>query len=283
MRRRFVAGRVTFLCILTVFWRPLIGLGQPAPSGSAHEPFDRNVALGSPEARYSLADIGAVVAPRTVEVHCDPVFQRTLEFTGFPLQEVAAKFLVGNQEALVFTATDGYKVLLPRDKVTDEAVLAFTNTSDGSGWLPSESASAPADLGPLYLVWEGTEACDSAYDGYWPYQVESILTESADALLARIAPNPRDVSAAVSAGFIVFRDNCLSCHQVRGVGGKVGPALDRPMAVTDYWKEDRLRDFVLDAPSFIADTKMPPFRERLDSKAYDDLMAYIAWVATRRH
>ncbi|MFO7286455.1 MAG: c-type cytochrome [Gammaproteobacteria bacterium] len=283
MRRRFVAARVTLVCILLVLWHPMIGLGQPSPTGSPREPFDRTVALGSPDARYSLAAIRAAVAPRTVEVHCDPVFHRTLEFTGFPLQEVVAKFLVGNQEALVFTATDGYKVLLPRDKVTDEAVLAFTNTSDGSGWLPSESASAPADLGPLYLVWEGTEACDSAYDGYWPYQVESILTESADALLARIAPNPRDVSAAVSAGFIVFRDNCLSCHQVRGVGGTVGPALDRPMAVTDYWKEDRLRDFVLDAPSFIADTKMPPFRERLDSKAYDDLMAYIAWVATRRH
>jgi mono/diheme cytochrome c family protein len=268
------------LCLLLSLGHLSIVDGQPSPTEAARQHLSRTVTLGTPAAHYSLADVLAVVAPRTVEVHCDPVFGRTLAFTGFPLREVIVQFVApGDYESLVFTATDGYKVLLPRDRVMDEAVLAFANTPDASGWLPPQSESAPTDLGPLYLVWEGTQACDSAYDGYWPYQIESILTDSADALLARIAPNPRDVFADVADGFGVFRNNCLSCHQVGGIGGTVGPALDLPIPVTAYWKEDWLRAFVLDAPSFIPTTKMPPFRDRIDSKAYDDLVAYIAWVA----
>lgn len=279
MRKRFVSRLVALSSMLLGLGHLSSVHGQTSLAESRNS-LERTVVLGTPGAEYSLAAIRAVVAPRTVEVQCDPVFGRPLEFTGFPLLEVMARYLAPSEhESLVFAAADGYKVVLPRDKVTEEALLAFANTPDASGWLPSLSESAPADLGPLYLVWEGTHACDSAYMNYWPYQIESILTESADALFARVAPDAREATADIVSGFGVFKDNCLTCHQVGGVGGTVGPALDRPIAVTSYWKEDWLRAFVLDAPSFIRDTKMPPFKDRLDSKAYDELVAYIAWVA----
>lgn len=242
------------------------------------------VQLGSPPARYSLDDIAAVVAPDTVEVRCDPVFNRSLAFTGFRLSDVLKAFFANEAgDTLVFDAIDGYQSLLLRSAASDpRALLAFANTPDGASWLPAGEGSAAVDPGPLYLVWEGAAACDPSSQLPWPYQVRSISIVRRAELFAAIEPDARDDPAPAVEGFQTFATYCLSCHRIGDVGGQVGPPLVAAGgALTNRLPEATVRAYILDAPSVNPATKMPSFAQKIDSSAYEKLIAYLEWAGSQ--
>jgi glyoxylase-like metal-dependent hydrolase (beta-lactamase superfamily II)/mono/diheme cytochrome c family protein len=244
----------------------------------------QTVLLGSPPARYSVADIAAVIAIHTVEVQCDPLFKRPLAFTGFRLRDVSKAFFKSEAgDTLVFTAIDGYESLLPRSAGSDpRALLAFSNAPDGASWLPAEGGGASVDPGPLYLVWEGASACDPSSHLPWPYQVDTIAIARRDALLAAIEPDSRNAPAAAVDGFETFQKHCLSCHRIWGVGGEVGPALVTSSgALTNYLPPETASAYILDAPSINPATKMPSFKDEIDSSTYEKLIAYIRWAGSK--
>jgi predicted amidohydrolase YtcJ/mono/diheme cytochrome c family protein len=241
------------------------------------------VQLGSPAARYSLADIAAVVAVHTSEVQCDPLFKRALGFTGFRLSDVLKTFFKTEAgDTLVFTAADGYQSLLPLNAASDpRALLAFSNAADGASWLSAQDGGTAVDPAPLYLVWEGASACDPNLHLPWPYQVISISVAPRRALLTAIEPDPDTAPATVLEGFETFQTHCLSCHRIRDVGGDVGPALVAVNgALTDYLPAATLRAYVLDAPSINPSTKMPPFKDQIDAGTFENLIAYIHWAGS---
>lgn len=68
---------------------------------------------------------------------------------------------------------------------------------------------------------------------------------------------------ADSAGFDLMTNkltgNCMACHDLPGVSGKVsnfGPSL---RGVGSKWTREELRQWVVDARKINADTLMPPF------------------------
>ncbi len=82
-------------------------------------------------------------------------------------------------------------------------------------------------------------------------------------------------------GFILFKNECIRCHSVNLVGGDIGPELNTPKNVLEYWDEKTLRQFVKDASSFRAKSKMPPFPNLTDSNI-SDVFSYFRYLTKAR-
>src|SRR5256885_6124117 len=83
---------------------------------------------------------------------------------------------------------------------------------------------------------------------------------------------PKDPAAL--PGFEVFRANCLSCHSVNLAGGSVGPELNVPRNVSEYWVAAELAPYVRNAGAFHFRARMPAF-ESLSERQISDLVRYL--------
>ena len=62
---------------------------------------------------------------------------------------------------------------------------------------------------------------------------------------------------------------------MRGVGGDVGPALDRKGSLSSLFTTAQLRDYVRHDESRFPQSKMPPFAKLLSPTEIDQLVAYL--------
>ena len=85
----------------------------------------------------------------------------------------------------------------------------------------------------------------------------------------------KEKTADASSGQGIYKNNCAVCHFADKTDKRIGPGLkglfkkdkmfdDRPV------NEENVRDLILNGGG-----KMIPFKEKLDSKQVDDLMAYL--------
>lgn len=81
-------------------------------------------------------------------------------------------------------------------------------------------------------------------------------------------------------GNTLFQQRCSTCHSINGIGGEVGPELNRPMAVTEYWDEKALRQIMKDPSKVRDNSKMPAFH--LKDPMIDDILAYLSWMAKNK-
>jgi mono/diheme cytochrome c family protein len=187
-------------------------------------------------------------------------------------------------EEILFTCADGYKPSIPVSRfATMKAYLAFKRAGrDDFAILNRHEHDKVVQLAPLYLIWadsgsdlEHTKAEADADAAYWPYEVVGLDLETFAAVFPRLAP-PEDSSPAAKHGFLAFRKNCLACHTLNGDGGSGGPELNYPVNITEYYKEEWLKKWILDPTSIRFKTGMPglspkaPHRE----EAADEIIAY---------
>jgi hypothetical protein len=120
------------------------------------------------------------------------------------------------------------------------AFLAFAR-SDGTPFTVDNISQNEQKnpLGPYYLIWDNFGAPEllrqGAYD--WPYQITSIewRSKTEDQIL-----RPVGSSKMLEQGFEETRKYCLTCHSIRGIGGKKYP-VDLIRATSCRWQEQDLK------------------------------------------
>jgi mono/diheme cytochrome c family protein len=228
----------------------------------------------------------------TVEVTIaeDPVYGGEKRYRGIPLVAVleaipAVEDLARRGALVVFHAADGYTAAMDLERaLSGGGVLAVSDLDvpPGHTWTAIEQGGREVSPAPLYLVWPDADSGDPRY--VWPYQIETVEVKSFAEQYGASVPAARDgvPDEAVRRGFEQMRVRCLTCHAVNLVGGDLGPELNVPMNVTEYWKPEMLPRYIRDAPSFHARSKMPSFRNALSDRDVDDILAYLHFMAAQK-
>lgn len=249
---------------------------SPAPPPAAEPPAAPAALLlagidGS-ERRWTEADLRAALGePRIVEVD-SPVYHKRMRYRGYPLADVLAA--AGPDDrwrgVLAFRCADGFTPTLDADQVGPLALFLAVGQPDlpgGARWEPLGQTS-PA---PFYVV--GPDK--ASYDRLpWPFQLESI--RAIDFAAAHPAAHPRGAppDSAAMRGFARFRSTCFGCHSINLEGGVIGPELNAPVSVLDYWQRPMLERFLAHPASVRARSKMPALG--LSPADIADILAYLA-------
>jgi cytochrome c2 len=235
-------------------------------------------------ARLDAGTLAQKLRPRRLAVY-EPIEHKVVEFEGFDAREVL-DLAYGprwrTSEELLMTCLDGFQPSVPAQRFIDHtALLAYKRLDQPQQFTvakPDAKAPKIVELGPWYLVWENQRdaVVRADLDYGWPYQLVAFEPVRFLDRFPRLAPGP-NVSPAAQRGFLAWRMHCQKCHMLNGEGGEIGPELNRPMNVTEYWQPKPLRQWVLDPTSVRVPNRMPPLNPGLPNReaVVEDLIAYL--------
>lgn len=190
----------------------------------------------------------------------DPVYHKEKKY-----KAINASLLIQNEidltkidpknTKIVFECIDGYKPEMPLDLfLKANAFLAFEDMDapKGKKWEAIIKNGNEMNAEPFYIVYPSVSEKDSRYK--WPYNLVKIYLEPLNKSTQELFPiNNKDLES----GYILFQNHCITCHALNGIGGTMGPELNYPKSVTEYWKENELVDYIVNPASFRNKVKMP--------------------------
>jgi mono/diheme cytochrome c family protein len=212
---------------------------------------------GADMASLSAADLRALGEEQvTVE---DPHEHRAITLTGVrvaPLFDAALGPAWRRADDVLATCADGFRPSVPvRFFLAREAYLAYARPGSAD-FAVQEEPGKRTPAGPYYLVWKKAPGEDPP-EPAWPYQITALDVTDFAARFAAAFPPP-GADAETRDGFERFRTFCLPCHAINGSGGEVGPELNYPVNVTEYFDEPTLRAWIADPARVRFRAKMPP-------------------------
>ena len=195
-----------------------------------------------------------------VTIANDPVYHKQKKY-----KAVNASLLIKNQidltkidpknTKIVFECIDGYKPEMPLELfLNTNPYLAFEDIDapKGAKWEPIIKDGNEMNAAPFYIVYTGISEKDSRYK--WPYNLVKIYLETLNKSTIELYPLK---DRKLETGYTLFKNQCLTCHAINGIGGTMGPELNYPKSVTEYWKENELVDYIVNPASFRNKVKMP--------------------------
>lgn len=234
------------------------------------------VILPNKEVKYSLRDLKTKLKIIQVSID-DPVYKKQKSYEGFyfnDLLQLAGLDFSSAGEELVFTAVDGYS---PNTSFANlkkyKGVLVFKESGKKDFEFEKVAqGKTMITMAPYYLVWEGGAR---AVEGVpWPYQLVKIEVVNFQQKFPKVFPKEAKSDSNAMKGFVVFKDQCIRCHSINLEGGDLGPELNAPQNVTEYWSKNILKKFIHNAPSFRYKSKMPSFTH-LKEEEIDRVIAYL--------
>jgi mono/diheme cytochrome c family protein len=182
------------------------------------------LSLSVTEIKKGLA--AEIVDIRVIELHeSDKEKKNTVTYTGVPLvtllQYLYPKAWKDFDGEIYFHALDGYLSIVDAQKAREGmAYMAFAR-ADAQPFTVDVKSQQETDvsLAPFYLVWDNLKDPNllRANSYAWPYQVFQMELVSGAMLQSLL---PADATPDVLAGFEAFNNNCLSCHNINGFGGR---------------------------------------------------------------
>jgi mono/diheme cytochrome c family protein len=217
----------------------------------------------------------------TVSVE-DPLYKGKREYQGYRLVDVLERlpsFRSRRKAGLYirFQCQDGYRPVMPLERaLKGHGVVAIRSLSANSrdGWEPLAAKGTKVSIGPAYLVWAGKGELPDEFP--WAYQLVSIDIVEASAVLP-----VADADAKTIRGFRLFTLHCLKCHTIDGIGGDLGPELNAPCSVTQYWQPIYLRRYIRRPASVRAKSKMPDFTNLSDSEI-ESICDYLSYMSLHK-
>ena len=195
-----------------------------------------------------------------VTVANDPVYHKQKKYNA-----VSASLLIKNEinltkidsknTKIVFECIDGYKPEMPLELfLNSNPYLAYRDIDapKGSNWEAIIKDGNEMNAEPFYIVYTSVSEKDTQYK--WPYNLVRINLEPLNKSTIELYPLK---NRKLESGYTLFKNQCLTCHAINGIGGKMGPELNYPKSVTEYWKEKELVDYIVNPASFRNKVKMP--------------------------
>jgi mono/diheme cytochrome c family protein len=224
-----------------------------------------------------------------ISVANDIAYGKAMTYRAVPVAALLAGLNPPANAVIESVALDGFAAQLPLN------LLVNTDPAKAVAWLAVEPADTRWPLlpgkaesaGPFYIVWTGA-AVATIRSEQWPYQLKRLASQSSplerwpalDVDPALPATDP------IRAGLALFKTQCLPCHMLNGAGtGTMGPDLNRPMNPTRYMTSDGLHALIRDPRSVRSwpSLQMPGFaKEQMNDREIDQVIAYLAHMATRR-
>ena len=198
---------------------------------------------GKTTAAHSAEAITKDLKPETMDVY-EPLEKKKKTYRGFSflplLQKIFGKKISTGDTISVY-CTDGYRADIPLKEFEKVNSLMAFGLADGSTFK-IQDGKKNIPLAPYYLVWDHPDAGSANQSVYrWPYAVNKI--DLIDSKTAYLPLELKNSSTELTLGQKKFKTHCLSCHNLNGVGGNRGPALDGLMATLET---DFLVKYILD-------------------------------------
>ena len=241
------------------------------------------IAVAQAEIKLDLLDLqqkSKLGKDTIVSIEKDPVYHKAKKY-----KAVNALVLIKNEMDLtkvdlkntkiVFECIDGYKPEMPLELFLNaKPYLAFEDIDapKGSKWEPIIKNGNEMNAAPFYIVYPSVSEEDSRYK--WPYNLVKIYLEPLNQSTKELfLVNNK----ALESGYTLFTDKCIICHAINGIGGTMGPELNFPKSVTEYWKENELIDYIVNPASFRNKVKMPaPGISKQQSQEIVDYLKYMS-------
>ena len=185
-----------------------------------------------------------------------------------------------------FSTSDGYAPLIPREAILAHHGLVAYGEAGKSVFTPFQRGQGETvHPGPYWLVWDipGDPAAKTDSWLSWPWQLATIELTRLDREFPRAAP-PADATEEANRGFTSFLQHCGKCHSINGEGGKIGPELNYPVSVTEYWQPEWLPRFIADPQSVRYGSKMVGFYPGVQNReaVIKDVVAYLKAMAKQK-
>jgi mono/diheme cytochrome c family protein len=177
---------------------------------------------------------------------------------------------------VVFSATDGDQYAVNSERfMRYKAYLAYAR-ADARPFTLENNEGQTTELGPYYLIWDNIGDPSLIRQGAygWPYQAVQVDLRPVSAYLAIL---PASASQQALDGFALFKEYCLTCHQIANIGGEKLPVdLRRFLCSLNDPELEALIDNPGDA---LQKGGMPPLDPRLQGEerrqSIDLIIAYL--------
>ena len=166
-----------------------------------------------------------------VTIAKDPVYHKAKKY-----KAVNASLLIQNEidltkidpknTKIVFECSDGYKPEMPLELFLNaNPYLAFQDVDapKGAKWEPIIKDGNEMNAEPFYIVYTSVSEKDSRYK--WPYNLVKIYLEPLNKSTLELYPLK---NRKLETGYTLFKNQCLTCHSINGIGGTMGPELNYP-------------------------------------------------------
>ena len=242
--------------------------------------------IAQAEIKLDLLDLDAknkLGEDTIVTIVNDPVYHKTKKY-----KAVSASLLLEKEidltkidiknTKIVFKCIDGYKPEMPLELfLKAKPFLAFedVDTPKGTKWETIFKNGNQMDAAPFYIVYESVSVKNSHYK--WPYNLVKIYLEPLNKSTKELFPVN---NTKLESGYTLFQNQCITCHAINGIGGTMGPELNYPKSVTEYWKENELVDYIVNPASFRNKVKMPTLG--ITKQQSQEIVDYLKYMSKKK-
>jgi cytochrome c2 len=242
--------------------------------------------IAQPEMVLDLLDLqtkNKLGKDTVVTVSNDPVYHKTKKY-----HAVNALLLLKNEidlskvdiknTLIVFECIDGYKPEMPLELFLNaKPYLAFKDVDapKGSNWEKITKNGNEMNADPFYLVYDSVSSDNQEYK--WPYNVIKFHFVSKNKNIEALQPKEDEKAMK---GFLLFQKQCITCHAINGLGGEMGPELNYPKSVTEYWKETELVDYIVNPAAFRNKVKMPTLG--ITKQQSEEIVYYLKYMSKKK-
>ncbi len=216
--------------------------------------------------------------PQPVSIGYDYVLKSKISFNGFSFQKIFSKWkdfhhLDTGQYAISFVCADGYVASTSWNKLLSDKGYLITNINS----IKSNQPNSLNNFEPAYMTWNITE---NFTDYIFPYAIIGFKIVDRTSFFVRAKPEMQ-AEPKIWQGFELCKTNCLKCHSVNQEGGIVGPELNVPLNVTEYWQEPFLFKFIKNPSSIRLHSKMPTL-DSLDDLKIQVIINYLSYMKSHK-